>query len=812
LILAKLQKILDRGYVVAPLMIDFIRSLMDFFEVEKDSDIRLVYNGTSCGLNDALWAPNFWLPTPATAARSLGYGYYMVDIDLGEMFLNFPLHKVLQRFSGVDFSHFDSDLKPSLPSHLKNKWVHWTRCWMGLKPSPYMAVRFYYLAEEFAKGNRRDKDNPLRWDRVELNLPGDPAYDPTLPRVMKWDESINKIAGDIVAFVDDLRASAHSVERTWAIARQVVSRLQYLGLQDAPRKRRPPVRTPGAWAGSVFTTTDTEVLQSVAQSKWDRAKAQLEELLVMMASSPDGLVSYKRLEEIRGFLGHISMTYSMVTPYLKGLHLTLASHHPGRDKFGWKMASREWAAYLHEAVESGKLTRDEAGVMTKAALEPVDLEEEEGSDSPQATPREREPLPTPPKRILPVARLKPDILALTTLFDMENPGQVLLRASRVYTILYGFADASGSGFGSTVMLDGGIRYRIGTWGNDEDETSNYREFENVVDALREEADAGNLKNALIFFCTDNSTVESALVKGNSSSEKLFELTLEVRQIEMREGAKVLVSHVSGERMKAQGTDGVSRGQLKEGVSTGKDMLSYIPFHLSSIQRSPAVEPWLRSWLGPDAELLSPDDWFERGHDILGGKQDSKGFWRHEIKSGIFIWDPPPAAAAVALEELRKARIKRQDSLHVFIVPRLLKPEWFRLLYKASDIVFDVPVGSECWPSSMFEPLIVGIAFPYLRVPPWQLRGTPKMFHLGRKLREVWKGSKMDSRHLLRKFLLEHQRLRSMPADVVRRVLYFESKCPVSREEPSRGGGRKRKRPATSTENEIRVGKQAPFAG
>jgi hypothetical protein len=63
---------------------------MDFFEVEKDSDIHLVYNGTSCGLNNLIWAPHFWLPMPATVARLLGYSYYMVDIDLGEMLLNFP--------------------------------------------------------------------------------------------------------------------------------------------------------------------------------------------------------------------------------------------------------------------------------------------------------------------------------------------------------------------------------------------------------------------------------------------------------------------------------------------------------------------------------------------------------------------------------------------------------------------------------------------------------------------------------------------------------------------------------------------------
>jgi hypothetical protein len=67
-------------------------------------------------------------------------------------------------------------------------------------------------------------------------------------------------------------------------------------------------------------------------------------------------------------------------------------------------------------------------------------------------------------------------------------------------------------------------------------------------------------------------VEAALHKGNSLSKKLFDLTLEVRRLEMQEGARILVSHISSERMKAQGTDGVSRGQLKEGVSTGNEML------------------------------------------------------------------------------------------------------------------------------------------------------------------------------------------------------------------------------------------------
>jgi hypothetical protein len=115
-----------------------------------------------------------------------------------------------------------------------------------------MVFQFYHLAEEFAKGNQDDKGNALPWDHVVLNLPGDPVNDPNLPHVMKWEKIINKIAGNIVAFVDDHCASAHLVERTWGILRQVVSRLQYLGLQDAPRKQRLPVCIPVAWAGSVF--------------------------------------------------------------------------------------------------------------------------------------------------------------------------------------------------------------------------------------------------------------------------------------------------------------------------------------------------------------------------------------------------------------------------------------------------------------------------------------------------------------------------------------------------------------------------------
>jgi hypothetical protein len=132
--------------------------------------------------------------------------------------------------------------------------MHWTQTWMGSRPSPYNAIQFSYLAEEFVQGHRHlDKTTPFFWDNVFLNLPGSPTFDPTRPKVMKWDSSNGWIACDLIVFVDDLRGSGPTGEKTWALLRTVASRFQYLGIQEASRKRRPPTRSPGAWAGGVLT-------------------------------------------------------------------------------------------------------------------------------------------------------------------------------------------------------------------------------------------------------------------------------------------------------------------------------------------------------------------------------------------------------------------------------------------------------------------------------------------------------------------------------------------------------------------------------
>ena len=82
-------------------------SLTSFFSVPKDvTDIRMVYDATKSGLNDVVWVPSFGLPTVNSTLRGIEFSTYLGDIDLGEMFLNFPLNAPLQLYVGIDLSAF----------------------------------------------------------------------------------------------------------------------------------------------------------------------------------------------------------------------------------------------------------------------------------------------------------------------------------------------------------------------------------------------------------------------------------------------------------------------------------------------------------------------------------------------------------------------------------------------------------------------------------------------------------------------------------------------------------------------------------
>ncbi len=164
-------------------------------------------------------------------------------------------------------------------------------------------------------------------------------------------------------------------------------------------------------------------------------------------------------------------------------------------------------------------------------------------------------------------------------------------------------------------------------------------------------------------------------------------------------------------MMAEGTDGTSRGHFKEGVSIGENMLTFLPWNESAFERTELLEPWLLSWMPTKTEILTPEGWFTRGHDQLGGAFDRHGFWQHQIVPGSFIWAPPPAAADVVVEQLSITRHKRSASFHLVVVPRLMTGCWRKHLARATDFEFQL-VNDQLWSlESQFEPLLVFVGLP-----------------------------------------------------------------------------------------------------
>ena len=294
------------------------------------------------------------------------------------------------------------------------------------------------------------------------------------------------------------------------------------------------------------------------------------------SSESEWKVDRKELERDVGFLVHVCMTYENMMPYLKGFYLTLNLWRGQRNQEGWKADQEDWediAGWMFDDKNRWKEARD-------GSLDNV----MDDSDAPKLTTAS--------------SRFAHDVRAFDTLFQGDEPVKRLIRGRNLWEVIYGFGDASGSGFGSSFVKAGDenkIYFRFGRWGSDlDDSSSNFRELNNLVESLEELIEVQDLKGVEIFIFMDNSTAESAYYRGSSSVKPLFELILRLKKIEIKAGLKIVMVHIAGARMIAEGVDGLSRGCLSEGVMRGEPMSGFIPLHLNAFERSSGVESWLRA--------------------------------------------------------------------------------------------------------------------------------------------------------------------------------------------------------------------------
>ena len=207
-------------------------------------------------------------------------------------------------------------------------------------------------------------------------------------------------------------------------------------------------------------------------------------------------------------------------------------------------------------------------------------------------------------------------------------------------------------WGSTFTCRSGFNFRIGVWGSEEDpESSNWKEFTNVVESLEDEAKVGNLEGSEVNMFTDNSTVKSCASRGTSSSPKLLNLMICFQGLMTTCNVKIHIFHVAGTRMIAQGTNGVSRGYLGQGVMAGESMVAHIPIYLSSITRAPDLVPWIRSWCCVDAILL-----IRQMAGLNQGTASKDGLWQVTVSSA-------PAGCPRLCEPICEPHLRFQPRLH-----------------------------------------------------------------------------------------------------------------------------------------------------
>ena len=170
-----------------------------------------------------------------------------------------------------------------------------------------------------------------------MNLPGSKDYDPTLPWVSLLRED-GTIACNLFRFVDDLRPTGPGRWETWKAGRRVASLLNWLGIQDAARKRRSSTQCGGAWTGSIIRVINGIPYVLVSEEKWSKFKEMMVDLERDVGTG--GKVSRMKTEKIRGFVNYVAMTYPIMQPYMMGLHLTIDGWRPGREVDGWRMLEK----------------------------------------------------------------------------------------------------------------------------------------------------------------------------------------------------------------------------------------------------------------------------------------------------------------------------------------------------------------------------------------------------------------------------------------------------------------------------------------
>ena len=291
-------------------------------------------------------------------------------------------------------------------------------------------------------------------------------------------------------------------------------------------------------------------------------------------------------------------------------------------------------------------------------------------------------------------------------------------------------------------------------------TSNQRELANTVRIVENLDDAGDIDEGTEFWIfTDNFFTESCFEKGGGGikSQPILDLVLRLNEIQMKGKAFIHVVWVSGKRMIAQGTDGLSRGDLTTGVMRGMPMLEFVPLHKSVLdRRSGSILAFVNTISGGEEfTRLTPEDWLMTPHEA----------------DDTFLWTPAPSIADVAVFQMAEAVHVRPWNTHVMVLPNLMTARWRKMLGKTSDLMTTLPFDDEFWPRpEEFERLTIAVVFPLLAREPWRVKRSALFRDFETKMRGMSGAPLAQYRNSLREFWVSARALQPVPTGLARSLL------------------------------------------
>ena len=130
-------------------------------------------------------------------------------------------------------------------------------------------------------------------------------------------------------------------------------------------------------------------------------------------------------------------------------------------------------------------------------------------------------------------------------------------------------------------------------------------------------------------------------------------------------------------MIAQGSDGLSCGNLAEGVMCALQMKDFVPTNQDTFKQSPKLRNWLNEWTNQEWTFLDAPGWFTTGQELCDDlwEINPEGMMILSTEPGTFVWLPPPVVAGIAMEELRCSRHKFNYSTHLNVILHFFLTEW-----------------------------------------------------------------------------------------------------------------------------------------